>query len=110
MSLHFGRFLSAARPLAGLVKTVAPFAAAFIPGVGPGVALALRAAGAISTVSDIAEGVRGYSEGAGQSAVVGTPLMQEAVGAGPYQGSNGDDMPPEDDDYPPDDEDFPPED
>jgi hypothetical protein len=106
MSLHFSRVFSVAKALTPLVKTVAPFAAAFIPGVGPGLGLALRAAGAVSAATDIYGAVRGFRETAGESAVVGTPLMMEATGqsAARYE---DDDMPPED--FPGDD-DFPPED
>jgi hypothetical protein len=106
MSLHFSRVFGAARALTPLLKTVAPFAAAFIPGIGPGAALALRAAGAVSAATDIYGAVRGFRETAGESAVVGTPLMMEATGKTRSSSDEDDDMPPEDysdDDYPPED-------
>jgi hypothetical protein len=106
MSLHFSRVFGAAKAITPLLKTVAPFAAAFIPGIGPGAALALRAAGAVSAATDIYGAVRGFRETAGESAVVGTPLMMEATG----RSSSDDDGPTEEelqsaweDDNPPED-------
>jgi hypothetical protein len=86
MSIHFSRVFGAAKALTPLLKTVAPFAAAFIPGIGPGAALALRAAGAVSAATDIYGAVRGFRETAGESAVVGTPLMMEVTGQGGFAG------------------------
>jgi hypothetical protein len=110
MSLHFSRVFGAAKALTPLLKTVAPFAAAFIPGIGPGAALALRAAGAVSAATDIYGAVRGFRETAGESAVVGTPLMMEATGQTSVRSYDDDDGPTEEelqsaweDDNPPED-------